>query len=220
MRPKALMNRRHRHRTPARRCSSSAPQLPDPARRRARARGGDGARRHGRLRAGRRRRPGCRADLVRRLLRRPGDRVPRLRARRRDIARVDGGPLLSFRLSMRTVVAGFGVFGARTRRAASRSTTGRSGARASAASEAVAACSRSACSSTPSSRRRPRLRGRAPVRDGRTRAARDDLPLARSRAGVPRRTVGHAHRSGSSRLPTRPGGGRIRKWFANVVAGI
>jgi uncharacterized membrane protein YbhN (UPF0104 family) len=30
----------------------------------------------------------------------------------RDIARVDGGPLLSFRLSMRTVVAGFGVFAA------------------------------------------------------------------------------------------------------------
>jgi len=27
----------------------------------------------------------------------------------RDIARVDGGPILSFRLSMRTVVAGFGV---------------------------------------------------------------------------------------------------------------
>ena len=30
----------------------------------------------------------------------------------RDIARVDDGPLLSFRLSMRTVVAGFGVFAA------------------------------------------------------------------------------------------------------------
>jgi uncharacterized membrane protein YbhN (UPF0104 family) len=30
----------------------------------------------------------------------------------RDIARVDGGPLLSLRLSMRTVVAGFGVFAA------------------------------------------------------------------------------------------------------------
>ncbi len=30
----------------------------------------------------------------------------------RDICRVDGGPLLSFRLSMRTVVAGFGVFAA------------------------------------------------------------------------------------------------------------
>jgi uncharacterized membrane protein YbhN (UPF0104 family) len=30
----------------------------------------------------------------------------------RDVARVDGGPLLSFRLSMRTVVAGFGVFAA------------------------------------------------------------------------------------------------------------
>ena len=30
----------------------------------------------------------------------------------RDIARVDGGPLLSFRLSMRSVVAGFGVFAA------------------------------------------------------------------------------------------------------------
>jgi hypothetical protein len=30
----------------------------------------------------------------------------------RDIARLDGGPLLSFRLSMRTVVAGFGVFAA------------------------------------------------------------------------------------------------------------
>ncbi len=30
----------------------------------------------------------------------------------RDIARVDGGPLLSFRLTMRTVVAGFGVFAA------------------------------------------------------------------------------------------------------------
>jgi uncharacterized membrane protein YbhN (UPF0104 family) len=30
----------------------------------------------------------------------------------RNIARVDGGPLLSFRLSMRTVVAGFGVFAA------------------------------------------------------------------------------------------------------------
>ena len=30
----------------------------------------------------------------------------------RDIARVDGGPRLSFRLSMRTVVAGFGVFAA------------------------------------------------------------------------------------------------------------
>ena len=30
----------------------------------------------------------------------------------RDIARVDGGPLLSFRLSMRTVVAGFAVFAA------------------------------------------------------------------------------------------------------------
>src|SRR6476620_10822002 len=30
----------------------------------------------------------------------------------RDIARVDGGPLLSLRLSMRSVVAGFGVFAA------------------------------------------------------------------------------------------------------------
>ena len=30
----------------------------------------------------------------------------------RDICRVDGGPLLSFRLSMRSVVAGFGVFAA------------------------------------------------------------------------------------------------------------
>jgi uncharacterized membrane protein YbhN (UPF0104 family) len=30
----------------------------------------------------------------------------------RDVARVDGGPLLSLRLSMRTVVAGFGVFAA------------------------------------------------------------------------------------------------------------
>src|SRR4029453_17884892 len=30
----------------------------------------------------------------------------------RDVARVDGGPLLSFRLAMRTVVAGFGVFAA------------------------------------------------------------------------------------------------------------
>ena len=30
----------------------------------------------------------------------------------RDIARVDGGPMLSLRLSMRTVVAGFGVFAA------------------------------------------------------------------------------------------------------------
>jgi uncharacterized membrane protein YbhN (UPF0104 family) len=30
----------------------------------------------------------------------------------RDVARVDGGPLLSFRLTMRTVVAGFGVFAA------------------------------------------------------------------------------------------------------------
>ena len=30
----------------------------------------------------------------------------------RDIARVDGGPVLSFRLTMRTVVAGFGVFAA------------------------------------------------------------------------------------------------------------
>ena len=30
----------------------------------------------------------------------------------RDIARVDGGPMLSFRLSMQSVVAGFGVFAA------------------------------------------------------------------------------------------------------------
>jgi uncharacterized membrane protein YbhN (UPF0104 family) len=30
----------------------------------------------------------------------------------RDVARVDGGPVLSLRLSMRTVVAGFGVFAA------------------------------------------------------------------------------------------------------------
>ena len=90
-----------------------AAQLADPARRRrARARGGDGARRHGGLQPARGRRAGRRPDLVRRLLRRPGRRLSRLRARGARHRRVDGGPLLSFRLSMRTVVAGFGVFAA------------------------------------------------------------------------------------------------------------
>ena len=124
-----------------RRCARpGAAQLPDPARRR-RPRAGrrDGARRHGGLQPARRRGPGRRPDLVRGLLRRPGRCLSRLRPRRAR-HRPRGRRAAALASGSRCVRSSPGSASSprRTRPAASRSTTGRSGARACAGQDAVA----------------------------------------------------------------------------------
>ena len=122
----------------------------------------------------------------------------------RDIARVDGGPLLSFRLSMQSVVAGFGVFAA-THAAGGFSvdywTFRRSGLRRQdavarvlalgALEYAVLAPAAMICAVVLLLRHR------------RPRPARDDLPVARGRPGLPRRAVGELAEACRRGSPTR-----------------
>ena len=199
-----------------------APQLPDPADRgSARSCRCDGARRHGRLPRALRRGAGRRADVVRRLLRRPGCCLSGLRAR--------GARHRPRRRRPAALVPAFDAHGRRRLRRLRRDACGRRvlgrlldlpplgpapprGGRA-------RPCARRArvCGACPG---RDDLRGRPPLRDRRPRAAHDDVPVAGGRPGLSRCALAQLAEAGERYTHPPRDAGPVREWFSHLVLGI